>query len=375
MLKETKEYNCGHDIPYNDLLSIFAIPIDTNEYHTDMRIPEIRLQNQQLSTPLFRHPKELVSWMGAMQAQDYTMVKWAVGIRLKSPGIQAVEKALHQGEILRTHVMRPTWHLVAAEDIRWMLKLSAQRIKSANDSYAKGHGLEITEQQYERSYTILGNILSGKRSLTKQEIAEHFEHSGLLADNYHMTRFMSRAEVEGIVCSGECRGRQHTYALLDERVPPTPELTKEEALARLATAYFRSHAPATLQDFSWWSGLPLTEARQAISLIEPELMSEQWHSQTWYIHDSCRTLGKATDSLHLLPSYDEYLIGYKDRTNVLPKEDYSKAFTNNGLFFPVLLYKGHVVGNWNRRPRKRNLPGAFAFPERYLPERGIAEPG
>lgn len=102
-----------------------------------MRIPEIRLQNQQLSTPLFGHPKELISWMGAMQAQDYTMVKWAVGMRLKSPGIQAVEKALHQGEILRTHVMRPTWHLVAAEDIRWMLKLSAQRIKSANDSLLK----------------------------------------------------------------------------------------------------------------------------------------------------------------------------------------------------------------------------------------------
>lgn len=326
-----------------------------------MRIPEIRLQNQQLSTPLFGHPKELVSWMGAMQAQDYTMVKWAVGMRLKSPGIQAVEKALHQGEILRTHIMRPTWHLVAAEDIRWMLKLSAQRIKSANDSYAKGHGLEITEQQYDRSHTVLGNILSGKRSLTKQEIAEHFERSGLLADNYHMPRFMSRAEVEGIVCSGECHGRQHTYALLDERVPPTPELTKEEALARLATAYFRSHAPATLQDFSWWSGLPLTEARQAISLIEPELMSEQWNSQTWYIHDSCRTSGKATGNLHLLPSYDEYLIGYKDRTDVLPKEDYSKAFTNNGLFFPVLLYKGHVVGNWNKASKKKEI-----FPEHSL---------
>ena len=140
-----------------------------------------------------------------------------------------------------------------------------------------------------------------------------------------------------------------------------PELTKEEALARLATAYFRSHAPATLQDFSWWSGLPLTEARQAISLIEPELMSEQWNSQTWYIHDSCRTSGKATGNLHLLPSYDEYLIGYKDRTDVLPKEDYSKAFTNNGLFFPVLLYKGHVVGNWNKASKKKEI-----FPEHSL---------
>ena len=136
---------------------------------------------------------------------------------------------------------------------------------------------------------------------------------------------------------------------------------KEEALARLATAYFRSHAPATLQDFSWWSGLPLTEARQSISLIEPELMSEQWNSQTWYIHDSCRTSGKATGNLHLLPSYDEYLIGYKDRTDVLPKEDYSKAFTNNGLFFPVLLYKGHVVGNWNKASKKKEI-----FPEHSL---------
>ena len=129
-----------------------------------MRIPEIRLQNQQLSTPLFRHPKELVSWMGAMQAQDYTMVKWAVGMRLKSPGIQAVEKALHQGEILRTHVMRPTWHLVAAEDIRWMLKLSAQRIKSANDSYAKGHGLEITDSNMKEATPYLGISSAGSEA-------------------------------------------------------------------------------------------------------------------------------------------------------------------------------------------------------------------
>ena len=307
-----------------------------------MKIPNIRLQNQQLLNPLFCQPKELVSWLGAMQAQNYSMVKWAVGMRLKSATIQTVEEALRKGEILRTHVMRPTWHLVAAEDIRWMLKLSARRIKSANDSFAKGYNLEITDELYAKSYNLLEKILCGNKSLTKQEIAEHFCCSGILveADNHRMTRFMVRAEQEGIVCSGEDKGGKYTYALLEERVPPVPEITKDEALARLARSYFRSHAPAVLQDFIWWSGLPVSEAKQAIYLIESELTAEQWNGQTWYVHEACRTRGKVSGRLHLLPSYDEYLLGYKDRTDVLPKEHYPKAFTNNGLFYPVILHEG-----------------------------------
>ena len=307
-----------------------------------MTIPNIRLQNQQLLNPLFCQPKELVSWLGAMQAQNYSMVKWAVGMRLKSATIQTVEEALRKGEILRTHVMRPTWHLVAAEDIRWMLKLSARRIKSANDSFAKGYDLEITDELYAKSYNLLEKILCGNKSLTKQEIAEHFCCSGILveADNHRMTRFMVRAEQEGIVCSGEDKGGKYTYALLEERVPPVPEITKDEALARLARSYFRSHAPAVLQDFIWWSGLPVSEAKQAIYLIESELTAEQWNGQTWYVHEACRTRGKVSGRLHLLPSYDEYLLGYKDRTDVLPKEHYPKAFTNNGLFYPVILHEG-----------------------------------
>ena len=314
-----------------------------------MKIPNIRLQNQQLLNPLFCQPKELVSWLGAMQAQNYSMVKWAVGMRLKSATIQTVEEALRKGEILRTHVMRPTWHLVAAEDIRWMLKLSARRIKSANDSFAKGYDLEITDELYAKSYNLLEKILCGNKSLTKQEIAEHFCCSGILveADNHRMTRFMVRAEQEGIVCSGEDKGGKYTYALLEERVPPVPEITKDEALARLARSYFRSHAPAVLQDFIWWSGLPVSEAKQAIYLIESELTAEQWNGQTWYVHEACRTRGKVSGRLHLLPSYDEYLLGYKDRTDVLPKEHYPKAFTNNGLFYPVILHEGQVIGNWS----------------------------
>lgn len=320
-----------------------------------MKIPNIRLLNQQLLSPLFSQPKELVSWMGAMQAQNYSMVKWAVGMRLKSATIQTVEKALRDGEILRTHVMRPTWHLVAAEDIRWMLKLSAGRIISANESYAKGHDLEISEELYTKSHNLLEKILCGKKSLTRQEIAEHFNRLGVVADNHRMTRFMARAEQVGIVCSGEDKGSKCTYALLEERVPPMPELTKDESLARLARSYFRSHSPAVLQDFVWWSGLPVSDAKQAIYLIASELTTEQWKEQTWYIHDACRTRGKLTDDIHLLPSYDEYLLGYKDRTDVLPLEHYPKAFTNNGLFFPIILHKGQVVGNWNKSAKKKGL--------------------
>lgn len=326
-----------------------------------MNIPNIRLLNQQLSNPLFREPKELVSWMGAMQAQNYSMVKWAVGMRLKSATIQAVEKALHEGEILRTHVMRPTWHLVAAEDIRWMLKLSAQRIISANDSFAKGYDLDIPNEVYTKAHDLLEKILCGKKSLTKQEIAEHFNRSGIVADNHRMTRFMARAEQEGIICSGEDRGSKCTYALLEERVPPMPELTKDESLARLARSYFRSHSPAVLQDFIWWSGLPVSDAKQAVYLIASELTTEQWKEQTWYIHDTCRTRGKLSGHIHLLPSYDEYLLGYKDRTDVLPLEHYTKAFTNNGLFFPIVLHNGQVIGNWDKSEKKKSVDLKYSW--------------
>lgn len=335
-----------------------------------MKIPNIRLQNQQLLNPLFCQPKELVSWLGAMQAQNYPMVKWAVGMRLKSATIQTVEKALRDGEILRTHVMRPTWHLVAAEDIRWMLKLSAQRVIAANESYAKGHDLEISEELYTKSHNLLEKILCGKKSLTRQEIAEHFNRSGILADTNRMTRFMARAEQVGIVCSGEDKGGKCTYALLEERVPPVSEITKDEALARLARSYFRSHAPAVLQDFIWWSGLPVSEAKQAIYLIESELTAEQWNGQTWYIHEACRTRGKVSGSLHLLPSYDEYLLGYKDRTDVLPKEHYSKAFTNNGLFYPIVLCNGQVVGNWDRAVKKKGIDLSHSC---FMPDVGVDE--
>ncbi|WP_455584313.1 winged helix DNA-binding domain-containing protein [Bacteroides sp.] len=328
-------------------------------------MPSIRLVSQQLLTPRFDKPGELVSWLGAVQAQEVNMAKWALGIRLKSGTLQAVNEALARGEILRTHVMRPTWHFVAAEDIRWMLKLSAHRIKSANDSYAKGRHLEFTESLYSRSNALIERMLEGNRHLTKQEIEAGLLAEGIAVDDHRITRFIARAEQEGIVCSGIEKDKKQTYALLEERVPRARELTKEEALATLAGRYFRSHSPATLADFVWWSGLSVTEARQAIGLIQTELIAEQYDSCSFFVHESCSGSIASADTLHLLPSFDEYLIGYKDRTAVLAKEHYPKAFNRWGIFYPVVLYNGKVVGNWSRSVRKASSDIELSFFEHH----------
>lgn len=330
-------------------------------------IADIRMLSQQLTSPIFEHPKDLVSWMGAVQAQDYPMSKWAVGTRLQSGNRQTVDEALQRGEILRTHVMRPTWHLVAAEDIRWMLNLTTLRLKAAYSSYAKGRGLDTTPKLYEHNKELILKTLEGNKSLTRQEIEAALVQIGAIqadneADKHYVKYSIALAEVEGFVCSGVDKGNKPTYALLNERVPPVRELHKEEALALLAGRYFKSHSPASLNDFTWWSGLTTTEARQAIGLIEGELITDRFTDQKLYVHESFKeAVAPPEDVLHLLPSFDEYLISYKDRTAVLASEHHPKAFNNFGTFYPVILHKGKIVGNWNKTTKKGALSIETSF--------------
>jgi len=307
----------------------------------------IRLLSQQLINPGFEKPEGLVSWMGAIQAQNYEMSKWAIGIRLKSASLAKVEEALRDGRILRTHIMRPTWHLVTAEDIRWMLKLSAKRIKSSwgfNDKEP-----EADKKLYFKVIKLVEKQLEGNNHLTKDEIIHSLTKAGINSDRRHITSLLQRAEVDAIICSGADKGNKPTYALLEERATPQKELHKDEALAMLATKYFRSHSPASLPDFVWWSGLSISEARHAIGLISTELIVDKLKNypdlfvHKLFYHDSI-----VDDTLHLLPSYDEYLISYKGRTHVLDKIHYPKAFTNYGIFYPVVVYNGKVIGNWNK---------------------------
>ena len=318
-------------------------------------LTDIRLRSQQLARPEFKDPKDLVSWMGAVQAQEYRMVKWALGIRLKSATLQTINDAYQRGDILRTHVMRPTWHLVAAEDIRWMLKLSSQRIIAACNSFAKGNGVDIPESTYTKANDLFEKVLEGNNHLTKQELEDEIVKAGIMPDSPKLGYLFTRAEQEGIICSGADRKEKATYALLEERVPPMKELSREEALARLATLYFQSHSPATLSDFVWWSGLTATEARHAVALIETDLLTEKFDSETFYLHVTCDLKARCRKVLHLLPSYDEYLISYKDRTTVMLREHHPKAFNTFGIFYPVILYEGRIVGNWKKDSKKKAL--------------------
>lgn len=325
-----------------------------------MNIPLLRLLNQQLATPRFGSPAEVVAWMGAMQAQDFRAVRQAIGMRMKSPSAARVDRAFDEGLIVRTHVMRPTWHAVAAQDLRWMLMLSRESNGRAYRGYLKATGIEFSPAVCDRAFDTLTAALSGGRSLTAAQLQPWFAECGLPHTARHIHGYLWMAENSALVCSGRLHPSQNTYALTDERIAPQPLPSREEALARLAGNYFRSHAPATLDDFLWWSGLTVTEARQAIALIGSELTTETHQGITYHLHHSCRTQGQMPQAAILLPPFDEYLLGYKDRTAVLPRSLQAHAFTNNGIFFPMVVHRGQLVGNW-RRPTARNVVPSFSF--------------
>ncbi|KAA6352472.1 hypothetical protein EZS27_000191 [termite gut metagenome] len=322
-------------------------------------IPPIRLVSQQLLGTGMQTPEDVVSWMGAMQAQDYAMAKWAVGIRFPGSTDKMVEEAFNKGEILRTHVLRPTWHLVAPENIRWMLSLSADKIKASARS--RDRDLEITGELYSQVNRIIQKSLEGNNHLTREAVGQALKEAGIAVDTSRMIHFMMRAEVEGMVCSGALQGKSHTYALLDERVPPTKPLHKEEALAKLAQLYFTSHCPATLQDFIWWSGLSQTEAKKGLEAVKSGLVAEEVNGQTYWIADAFKNATSSVDtSVYLLPAFDEYIISYRDRKAVLPSENHSKAVSSNGIFRPVIVANGQVIGLWKKMDTK-NEPVLLSF--------------
>jgi hypothetical protein len=309
-------------------------------------IIQIRLSNQQLRIPVFHEAKEIVHWMGAMQAQDYQMAKWAIGIRLLQTSDQDIEKAFNDGQFLRTHLLRPTWHLVSPENIRWMIQLTAPQVKTITKTRDKN--LELNEKLYAKSNSLIEKALTGAKHLTREELMVVLEKNKIVADGIRAAHLLMRAELEGIVCSGAIKEKNHTYALLEERVLPTKEISREEALAKLAGIYFSSHAPATVKDFAWWSGLSLKDARQGVAFLSTDFVSEEINGEHYWLPQHF-TLAKTPEpSFHFLPAFDEYLISYKDRTVALLLEHQKKAFTSNGIFKPVLLMNGEGIGVWSR---------------------------
>ena len=307
-----------------------------------------RLHNQKLSSPNFTKPVEVVRWLGAVQAQDYAAAKWALGLRMDAATDAVVEQAFNQGKILRTHVMRPTWHFVAPEDIRWLLQLTAPRVNiKAGPGYRK---LELDDAVFKRSRKIITAALKGGNYLTRTALQKLLNDGGVDAnDLQRLAHIFLRAELDAVVCSGPRVGKQFTYALFDERVPETKTLSRDEALAKLTLRYFTSHGPATLQDFVWWSGLTVADAQFGINLAGRRL--EKVTTDHWGTPLKPKTGAPAQYSAFLLPAFDEYMVAYKDRQAFLT----NPSMTAMGLLGPMILVNGKLVGTWDRKIEKRSV--------------------
>lgn len=317
---------------------------------TPIQITNMRLQNQGVAHPDRQSPDAVVAWHGAMQAQDYAHARWAVGLRLPDASDAGISAAIDRGDIIRTHVLRPTWHLVAASDIRWMLDLSAPQIKAACAALNRQLGLD--EAIFQRCNEVFRKVLAGGRQLTREELMAELAHSGIAADRHQATHIMVWAELDAVVCNGAHRGAKNTYALFDERVPAQKLPARADALAELARRYFTSHGPATLADFQWWSGLRVADARAGLEAVQHQLISETMDGQVFWMADAPAPKGTPASGLHLLPAFDEFLVSYKDRSASLDTSKQAQAITGNGIFKPVIVSGGRVRGVWRRELKK-----------------------
>jgi hypothetical protein len=319
------------------------------------RIPLLRLASQQLVESKSASPEGTVAWMGAMQAQDFSMAKWAIGVRLPGSTASMVDEAFNKGQILRTHLLRPTWHFVAPEDIYWLLDLTAPQIRAGQS--ARDKQLELTNDVYSHSNSIIEKALVEQGQVTRENLVAELQQAGIATDQNRASHLFMRAELDKIICSGAILGGKPSYALLAERVPKAKTQTREEALGELARRYFTSRCPATLQDFTWWSGLSAQDARRALELVKSEFSTENLAGQTYWLtpHPSIPQPGLLF--AHLLPTYDEFIIAYANRTASIPLEleQHMKQISDRGIFWPIILHNGLVVGTWKRTIKKDTM--------------------
>ncbi len=310
-----------------------------------------RLNNQQLSRPQFSTPDQVVACLGAIQAQDYYGAKWAVGQRLLAVTDHDIELAFDEGVILRTHVLRPTWHFVTPQDIGWMLKLTAAQVHAANLHYYHLAGLD--ESIFKRSHAIMETSLRDRNYLTRRELTGKLGQSGIITTNLGYLLILMHAELEGLICSGPRRGKQFSYALLEERVPGGKEFGRQEALAELAKRYFSSRGPATIRDFRWWSGLSAADAASGLEMIKYQLDCEEIDSAAYWFSTGMEFSDTHQSRLYILPNYDEYIVGYKDRSHAINDlRSHRLDPRGNILSSHTIVANGKVRGKWERDLRK-----------------------
>ena len=318
-----------------------------------MDIARQRLARSFLLGSAWNTGRDVVRALGAVQAQDYDGAKWALSQRTPRVTDEAIEQEFTAGSILRTHVLRPTWHFVDPADIRWMLALTGPCVSKRMAPYDRKLGLD--DRTFRRSNATIAKALRDGAHLTRAELKAELAraHVGPL-DVQRAAHLMMRAELDALVCSGPRRGKQFTYALLDDRVPPVAPLARDEALLELTRRYFRTRSPATARDFAWWSGLSMADVKRGLDLARLELELITVDGVAYWSSGTLATRPKP--SAHLLPNYDEFFIGHRDRSAIGQRLASVKAVTGgNFLIAHVVVIDGQLVGGWRRTPERDSV--------------------
>lgn len=312
-----------------------------------MNIGAQRLRSQRLIGPRFKQPGDVVRWFGAMQSQDFPAAKWGVALRMDGTTDAALDDAFRAGAFLRLHALRPTWHFLAPDDLRWVLELTSPRVHAANARVYQRHELDGAVLKRARAFII--KALRDRQYRARAELGALLEAKRIPANGQRLAYLLMHCELDGVICSGPLRGGKHTYALVEERVPPAPRKSREEALAELARRYFTSHGPATAHDFAWWSGLTVREARVAAGLAADELETVTLADRLYWFAAHRAVSRAGSPIMHLLPNYDEHLVAYRDHAPSLdPRAPDALRNWGNALTSHMVARNGLVVGGWRR---------------------------
>jgi hypothetical protein len=323
-----------------------------------LSIADQRLSHHLLAVPSSSAPAAIVRWMGALQAQDYHQAIWALGVRLPHATVQQIEQALASGEIIRTWPMRGTIHFVPPEDAGWMVQLGAARMIAKDQRRLKQ--LELDTAIIGRCEQVVRSVLDGGKTMARPDLLQHIEDAGISTQaqrSYHILWYLAQ---QGVICLGPMRDKQPTFALLDQVVAQPRRLTAEEGLVELIRRYFASHGPATLRDFIWWTGLTAAQAKKGLEGAKPSLHSETIGGSVYWWGDAPPAPGGDQATALLLPGYDEYLLGYTDRRAVLDPQYAQRVCPGgNGMFYPMLVLDGQIVGTWKRTLKKKAVVISF----------------
>jgi Winged helix DNA-binding domain len=307
-----------------------------------------RMANSRLTGESFETPEEVVGWHLAMQAQEYGPAAWSVGQRSTGLVHADVEEAVVTGSIVRTHVLRPTWHFVARDDIRWLLAISGPRVQQGNAGRYRDLGLD--ERTRTRAEAAIVSALQGGVRLTRNEIGGVLDDAGIDREGQRLPYILMHCELEAVIGSGGLSGKQQTYALLDERVPKGRRVDRDDALVELARRYLGSHGPATVKDMNWWSGFTMADIRKALEMLGDEVRSETIDGVVFWSITGDEAPPPPARGAHLLQTYDELVVGYTEsRFHAQPGAEKARAAWGDRTYpSGLFLLNGRVGGHWRR---------------------------